>query len=52
MEGSKLVDGKVIAKDGFNLTDASIDEKMEYMDKIMREMANSIVQVFTKASEA
>ena len=38
MEGSKLIDGKVITKDGFNMTDASIEEKMEYMGKMMNDM--------------
>ena len=38
MEGTKLVDGKVITKDGFNMTDASIDEKMAYMAGMMDDL--------------
>ena len=29
--GSKLINGKVIMPDGFNITDASLDEKSDYM---------------------
>ena len=32
MPGSKLINGKVIMSDGFNMTDAELDEKIKYME--------------------
>ena len=41
MPGARLVDGKVILRDGFNITDASFDEKKAYIDKSFGNMMAS-----------
>jgi len=46
MPGSQLIDGKIIMKDGFNMTDASLDEKMDYMDKCFNKISGMAAAIW------
>jgi len=45
MPGARLVNGKVILKDGFNISDATLEEKSAYVNKSYSNMMVSAVAV-------
>ena len=49
MPGSKLINGKVIMKDGFNVTDADLDEKMKYMENRMKAIGLMAASAFMES---
>ena len=51
MPGSQYIDGKIIMKDGFNMTDASLEEKMDYMDKQFNKISGIAAAIWTGAQK-